>query len=72
MLTMLTMVRFGAISQVASIMFLVPGMATLIAWLVIDEVIPTLAWPGIGLAPAAVLLVLYAPHSVVRVKETSS
>ena len=58
---MLTMVRFGAISQVTSIMFLVPGVAALIAWLVVDEVMPFEAWPGIGLAAAGVLLVLYAP-----------
>ena len=69
---MLTMVRFGAISQVTSIMFLVPGIAALIAWLVVDEVMPMLAWPGIGLAAAGVLLVLYAPPSVVPVKEASS
>ena len=58
---MLTMVRFGAISRVTSIMFLVPGIAALIAWLVVDEVMPLDAWPGIGLAAAGVLLVLYAP-----------
>jgi len=69
---MLTMVRFGAISLVISIMFLVPGMAALIASLVVDEVMPMLAWPGIGLAAAGVLLVLYAAPSVVRVKEASS
>ena len=61
---MLTMVRFGAISQVTSIMFLVPGIAALIAWFVVDEVMPFEAWPGIGLAAAGVLLVLYAPQDV--------
>ncbi len=59
---MLTMVRFGAISQVTSIMFLVPGIAALIAWLVVGEVMPIDAWPGIALAAAGVLLVLYAPQ----------
>ena len=58
---MLTMVRFGAISQVTSIMFLVPGTAALIAWFVVDEVMPIRAWPGIILAAVGVLLVLYAP-----------
>jgi len=57
---MMTMVRFGAISQVTSIMFLVPGIAALIAWLVVGEVMPIEAWPGIALAAAGVLLVLYA------------
>ena len=61
---MLTMVRFGGISRVTSITFLVLGMAALIAWLVVDEVMPFDAWPGIGLAAAGVLLVLYAPDDV--------
>ncbi len=56
----ISMVRFGAISQVTSIMFLVPGIAALIAWLVVGEVMPVEAWPGIALAAAGVLLVLYA------------
>jgi drug/metabolite transporter (DMT)-like permease len=51
----------GAISQVTSIMFLVPGIAALIAWLVVGKVMPVEAWPGIVLAAAGVLLVLYAP-----------
>jgi len=57
---MLTMVRFGAMAKVTSIMFLVPGVAAVIAWLVVDEVMPIEAWPGIGLAAAGVLLVLYS------------
>jgi hypothetical protein len=32
-----------------------------IAWLVVGEVMPVEAWPGIVLAAAGVLLVLYAP-----------
>ena len=58
---MLTMVRFGAMSRVTSIMFLVPGLAAVIAWWLVDEIMPVLAWPGIALAAAGVLLVLYAP-----------
>ena len=57
---MLTMVRFGAMARVTSIMFLVPGVAAVIAWLVVDEVMPLDAWPGIALAAAGVLLVLYS------------
>jgi drug/metabolite transporter (DMT)-like permease len=60
---MLTMVRFGAMARVSSIMFLVPGVAAVIAWLVVDEVMPLDAWPGIGLAAAGVLLVLYSGRS---------
>lgn len=69
---MLTMVRFGAISRVTSIMFLVPGMAALIAWLVVDEVMPFDAWPGIGFATSRVLLVLYAPGDVTKAGAESS
>ena len=71
-LNLLALRFIGAISQVTSIMFLVPGIAALIAWLVVDEVMPMLAWPGIGLAAVGVLLVLYAPPSAVSVKEVSS
>jgi len=69
---MLTMVRFGAISQVTSIMFLVPGIAALIAWVVVDEIMPVTAWPGIALAAAGVLLVLYAPKVEPEVNGSSS
>ncbi len=58
---MLTMVRFGAISRVTSIMFLVPGLAAFIAWVLVGEVMPPIAWAGIGLAAAGVLLVIRAP-----------
>ena len=51
------MVRFGAISQVTSIMFLVSAIAVLIAWLVAGEVMRVLAWRDIGLATAGALLV---------------
>lgn len=61
---MLTMVRFGAMAKVTSIMFLVPGVAAVIAWMVVGEIMPVAAWPGIGLAAAGVLLVLYSPTSV--------
>ena len=69
---MLTMVRFGAISRVTSIMFLVPGTAALIAWLVVDEVMPFDAWPRIGLAAVEVLLCLYALGDVKKVGAESS
>lgn len=68
---MFTMVRFGAISQVTSIMFLVPGIAALIAWLVVDEVMPVESWPGIALTSAGVLLVLYAPQETKKPRAES-
>jgi uncharacterized membrane protein len=66
------MVRFGAISQVTSIMFLVSAIAVLIAWLVAGEVMRVLAWRDIGLATAGALLVLYERPSVMRVRGESS
>lgn len=57
---MLTMVRFGAMTKVTSIMFLVPGVAAVIAWLVVDETMPLAAWPGVVAAAVGVLLVLYS------------
>lgn len=47
---MLSMVRTGSVSQVASIMFLVPAVGALIAWLVVDEVPKLLMIPGFILA----------------------
>lgn len=59
---MLTMVRFGAVSRVTSIMFLVPGLGALIAWALVGEVMPLIAWGGVALAAVGVLMVIYAPE----------
>jgi uncharacterized membrane protein YuzA (DUF378 family) len=64
-LNLLTL-RFRAISRVTSIIFLLPGIAALIAWMVVDEVMHVEAWPDIALAVAVVLLVLYAPQNLVQ------
>jgi uncharacterized membrane protein len=58
--------RFGAISRVTSVIFLVPGIVILIAWMVVDEVMHVEAWLGITLAAAVVLLVLYATQNSVQ------
>ncbi|MFQ3249338.1 MAG: drug/metabolite transporter (DMT)-like permease [Glaciecola sp.] len=49
-LLMFSMVRQGSIAKVASIMFMVPAVGALIAWLVADEVPKLLAIPGFLLA----------------------
>jgi drug/metabolite transporter (DMT)-like permease len=49
-LLMFTMVRQGSIAKVASIMFMVPGVGALIAWVVADEVPKLIAIPGFILA----------------------
>jgi len=49
-LLMFAMVRQGSIAKVASIMFMVPAIGALFAWLVADEVPKLLAIPGFLLA----------------------
>ena len=49
-LLMFAMVRQGSIAKVASIMFMVPAVGALIAWLVADEVPQLLMIPGFLLA----------------------
>ncbi len=49
-LLMFAMVREGSITKVASIMFMVPGVGALIAWLVADEVPTLITLPGFILA----------------------
>jgi drug/metabolite transporter (DMT)-like permease len=49
-LLMFAMVREGSIAKVASIMFMVPGVGALIAWLVADEVPKLITIPGFILA----------------------
>ncbi|MFQ3221395.1 MAG: drug/metabolite transporter (DMT)-like permease, partial [Paraglaciecola sp.] len=49
-LLMFTMVRQGSIAKVASVMFMVPGVAAFIAWLVTDEVPRLITIPGFILA----------------------
>jgi len=56
----LTLMRYGRVGRVSSIMFLVPALAALFAWPLLDEVLPLTAWPGIALAAAGVMMVLYA------------
>ena len=51
---LLAMVRRGAASQVSALFFLVPPLAALIAWVVLGESLPALAWAGMVLAAAGV------------------
>lgn len=57
---LLTMVQFNSLSRVTSVMFLVPGLGALIAWLVVGEAMPFETWPGIIMAGLGVIMVLYA------------
>ncbi len=54
---LLAMVRRGQASATASLFFLVPPMAALIAWLLAREVLPPLGWVGLFFAALGVALV---------------
>jgi len=53
---LLAMIRAGEVSKVSALLFLVPPLAALIAWLVLDEVMPPVAWLGLIMAGAGVFL----------------
>lgn len=54
---LLAMVRHGEASRVSALFFLVPPMAALMAWGLIGEALPPLAWAGMALAAGGVALV---------------
>lgn len=51
---LLAMLRRGEASRVSAMFFLVPPMAALIAWALLGEAMPTLAWGGMALAALGV------------------
>ncbi len=51
---LLAMIRRGEASRVSALFFLIPPMAAVIAWLLIGEAMPPLAWLGMALAAAGV------------------
>ena len=53
---LLAMIRVGEVARVSALLFLVPPGAALLAWLVLGEVMPVLAWPGLVLAAVGVLI----------------
>jgi drug/metabolite transporter (DMT)-like permease len=54
---LLAMLRFGEASRVSALFFLVPPGTAVVAFLVLGESIPLLAWPGMALAAAGIGLV---------------
>ena len=54
---LLAMIRHGEASRVSALFFLVPPGAALIAWAVIGEAMPAVAWAGMALAAVGVALV---------------
>ncbi|MGI9384032.1 MAG: DMT family transporter [Methyloligellaceae bacterium] len=53
---LLAMIRAGDVSRVSALFFLVPPLAALVAWFVLDEVMPPLAWAGMVLAALGVFI----------------
>jgi drug/metabolite transporter (DMT)-like permease len=51
---LLAMIRRGKAAQVSALFFLIPPIAALIAWLLIGEAMPPLAWLGMACAAAGV------------------
>ena len=53
---LLAMIRAGSVASVSSLFFLVPPLAALIAWLMLGEIMPVVAWFGMAVAGFGVLL----------------
>ena len=56
MTLLLAMIRHGEVSRVSSLFYLVPPLSALIAWPVLGEAMPPLAWAGFALAALGVAL----------------
>ena len=55
---LLAMIRAGEVSRVSALMFLVPPGAGLLAWAMLGEVMPPLAWVGIAVAGLGVWIAM--------------
>lgn len=53
---LLYLIRAGEVSRVSALLFLVPPVASVLAWFVLDEAMPPLAWVGMAVAGAGVLV----------------
>ncbi|MDE2390453.1 MAG: DMT family transporter [Rhodospirillales bacterium] len=53
----IAMLRFGRASQVSALFYLVPPISGLMAWGLLDEAMPLLAWVGMAVAGLGVALV---------------
>ncbi len=56
MTLLLAMIRLGEVSRVSSLFYLVPPMSALMAWPVLGEAMPPLAWLGMAVAAAGVAI----------------
>lgn len=53
---LLAMIRAGDVSRVSALFFMVPPLAALTAWMLLGEIMPLLAWVGLGAASLGVYL----------------
>ena len=53
---LLAMVRRGAVARVTALFFLVPPMSAVLAWVLLGEAVPPVAWLGFALAALGVAL----------------
>jgi drug/metabolite transporter (DMT)-like permease len=60
---LLAMIRHGEVSRVSALFFLVPPMAAVLAWLVLGETMPPLAWLGMAIAVVGVALAARAEQA---------
>jgi len=53
---LLAMIRAGDVGKVSALFYLVPPLAAVLAWLLLGEVMPPLAWAGMAIAAVGVWL----------------
>ncbi len=56
MTLLLAMIRAGEASRISALFFMVPPMAAVIAWVLLGEAMPPVAWAGMAIAAAGVLI----------------
>jgi drug/metabolite transporter (DMT)-like permease len=56
MTLLLAMIRLGEVSRVSSLFYLVPPVSALMAWPILGEAMPPLAWLGMTIAAAGVAI----------------
>lgn len=61
MTLLLAMIRAGEVSRVSSLFYLVPPMSALMAWPILGEAMPPLAWLGMAIAAAGVAIASRRP-----------
>lgn len=53
---LLAMIRAGDVGKVSALFYLVPPMAAVLAWFLLGEIMPSLAWAGMAVAAVGVYL----------------